>query len=527
MNETGLLGGRYQLGEILGHGGVSEVRRARDTRLGRDVAVKVLRDDLVDDEILRTRFRRRIELAATLSHPAIVSTYDVGETNTRAGSLPYLVMELVDGQTLRRILTLEGPLRERRAMEVMADICAGLNFAHRHGVTHETLSPAKVMIERSGAVKVLDFTGGPRGDEAGEFDVRSDVYAAGALLSELLTGVRPEAGRPSVQRNHSRLDEVVRTAMATNPAERYHSASAMRAALVELLTGEPAADTAPPPVAPTPPTEETPTEEAPVEPTRPAAAPPRPARTPVVVKARRRRPILLGLLGIILIVGIVWLATGLFGSGGTEPVAVPQLRGEPVAKVTNQLRELQLTPKQKQVPCQPKEDGGKAPCGPDQIGTVLRTDPEPGAELEPKSTVAVYVAAPAKQVTIPEDLAGKSEQEARDLLRGLGLRVTTDPQRLPVSDPSLVDHVVRTDPETGTPLAAGSEITLTIGSQAAPPTTTTTPPSSTSPTTPPPSADEQRGENGEGSYVCTQDKLYFASCNPDTLGKVVQYPAYN
>ena len=136
-----LFGDRYQVGDTLGFGGMSEVHRGRDLRLGRDVAIKVLRADLARDPSFQARFRREAQNAASLNHPAIVAVYDTGETKGEAGTVPYIVMEYVDGDTLRDVLKKEGPLPPRRAMEIVADICAALDFSHRHGIVPVTSSP--------------------------------------------------------------------------------------------------------------------------------------------------------------------------------------------------------------------------------------------------------------------------------------------------------------------------------------------------------------------------------------------------
>src|SRR5437660_175591 len=157
MTTPRLLSNRYELGETVGYGGMSEVHRGRDVRLGREVAVKVLRADLARDPQFQERFRREAQNAAALNHPAIVAVYDTGETRTDYGPLPYIVMEFVDGRTLRDIVKTEGPLPSQRAMEIMADVCAALDFSHRHGIVHRDVKPANVMITRNGAVKVMDF----------------------------------------------------------------------------------------------------------------------------------------------------------------------------------------------------------------------------------------------------------------------------------------------------------------------------------------------------------------------------------
>ena len=139
-----LLGGRYQVGELLGYGGMAEVHRGRDLRLGRDVAIKVLRTDLARDETFQMRFRREAQNAASLNHPAIVAVYDTGEERAPTGeALPYIVMEFVNGRTLKEVLAAEGRLLPRRAMEITGDICAALDFSHRHGIIHRDIKPCR------------------------------------------------------------------------------------------------------------------------------------------------------------------------------------------------------------------------------------------------------------------------------------------------------------------------------------------------------------------------------------------------
>src|SRR5437763_455206 len=158
MTAGRLLGGRYQVGEVLGYGGMAEVHRGRDLRLGRDVAIKLLRTDLARDETFQIRFRREAQNAASLNHPAIVAVYDTGEETAPTGeTIPYIVMEFVSGRTLKEVLAAEGRLMPRRALEIVADICAALEFSHRHGIIHRDIKPGNVMLTPTGQVKVMDF----------------------------------------------------------------------------------------------------------------------------------------------------------------------------------------------------------------------------------------------------------------------------------------------------------------------------------------------------------------------------------
>ncbi|MGK5679971.1 Stk1 family PASTA domain-containing Ser/Thr kinase [Actinoplanes sp. URMC 104] len=277
-----LLGGRYQVGELLGYGGMAEVHRGRDLRLGRDVAIKMLRTDLARDATFQERFRREAQNSAALNHPAIVAVYDTGEEISSTGEkLPFIVMEFVNGRTLKEVLAQEQRIPYRRALEMTADICAALEFSHRHGIIHRDIKPGNVMITQNGQVKVMDFgiaralaSGAttmtqtsavigtaqylsPEQARGEAVDARSDVYAAGCVLFELLVGHPPFVGDSpvSVAYQHVRedprapsdinpevppdVDAIVLKALAKNPLNRYQSAQEMRADALRAVAGRP------------------------------------------------------------------------------------------------------------------------------------------------------------------------------------------------------------------------------------------------------------------------------------------------
>ncbi|MEY9927118.1 beta-lactam-binding protein with PASTA domain/predicted Ser/Thr protein kinase [Catenulispora sp. GP43] len=275
------LGGRYELGSVLGRGGMAEVFMARDTRLGRTVAVKTLRADLSRDPTFQARFRREAQSAASLNHPAIVAIYDTGEDFENGVSVPYIVMEYADGSTLRDLLHSGRRLLPERALEITAGVLQALDYSHRNGIIHRDIKPANIMLTRSGTVKVMDFgiaramadNGmtmtqtaavigtaqylSPEQAKGETVDARSDLYSTGCLMFELLTGRPPFVGDSpvAVAYQHVReepqppssydpevspaIDAVVLKSLAKTADARYQSATEMRADIERVLDGRP------------------------------------------------------------------------------------------------------------------------------------------------------------------------------------------------------------------------------------------------------------------------------------------------
>ncbi|GAA2821721.1 Stk1 family PASTA domain-containing Ser/Thr kinase [Saccharopolyspora taberi] len=496
MSSPRLLSNRYEIGDTLGYGGMSEVHRGRDIRLGRDVAVKVLRADLARDPTFQLRFRREAQNAAALNHPAIVAVYDTGETDSESGPLPYIVMEYVDGRTLRDIVKSEGPLPPRRAMEVMADASAALDFSHRHHIIHRDVKPANIMITRSGAVKVMDFgiarvlTDGqaavtqtaavigtaqylsPEQARGESVDARSDVYAAGCVLFELLTGeppftgdspvavayqhVREDPRKPSDvnQQVPASLDAVVLKALSKNPANRYQSAAEMRADLVRVLSGQR-------PKAPMIMSEEERTSMiAPagatevLSPGRHRSAE-RVADDEVdVAQERKRRKNLTIALVTVLCVAVfalvAWLANALLsGPSAQERVPTPQLMGMTKAQVTNQYgRDWKLV----QQPC---------PSLPEQVDTVTSQDPPAGTPIvKGEQQITACIGSGPTQVKVP-DLKGLTVGQAGVELTKVKLVLGSTTEK-PVDDADQDGKILSWDHQGGS-VAENATINVVVG----------------------------------------------------------------
>ena len=287
-----LVGGRYELGGLLGRGGMAEVHQALDLRLGRAVAVKELRADLATDPTFQARFRREAQSAAGLNHPTIVAVYDTGEeTNPVTGaSIPYIVMELVEGQTLRDVLREGRKLLPERALELTVGVLDALSYSHKAGIVHRDIKPANVMLTPTGQVKVMDFgiaravadtsatmtqTAAvigtaqylsPEQARGETVDARSDIYSAGCLLYELLVGRPPFVGDSpvSVAYQHVReqpvppsqldpeitpdIDAITLKALAKDADDRYQSAREFKNDITRVLAGQQATAAIPRPV---------------------------------------------------------------------------------------------------------------------------------------------------------------------------------------------------------------------------------------------------------------------------------------
>ncbi|MEU2066678.1 Stk1 family PASTA domain-containing Ser/Thr kinase [Streptomyces anulatus] len=511
MEEPRRLGGRYELGSVLGRGGMAEVYLAHDTRLGRTVAVKTLRADLARDPSFQARFRREAQSAASLNHPAIVAVYDTGEDYVDGVSIPYIVMEYVDGSTLRELLHSGRRLLPERTLEMTVGILQALEYSHRAQIVHRDIKPANVMLTRTGQVKVMDFgiaramgdSGmtmtqtaavigtaqylSPEQAKGEQVDARSDLYSTGCLLYELLAVRPPFVGDSpvAVAYQHVReepqppsnfdpeitpeMDAIVLKALTKDPDYRYQSADEMRADIEACLDGQPVAATAAMGAAgyggydgyhtdqPT----------AALRPTDPNNA--QTSMLPPVNpddggygyddrQGRRRQQkksntstILLVVAGILVLVGAILIGRVIFTPTNDDgQIKAPNLVGSTVDQAEKLAARTDVTVKV----------GAEEPCEEQEKGEICSQDPAADALMDKDGTVTVVVSAGAPKVEIPNVLE-KSEDGAREVLEGKGFTVNVTTEESEKTEGTVIEQ----DPKGGAKAEEGAEITITVAVQ--------------------------------------------------------------
>lgn len=444
-----VLGGRYTVGAMIGTGGMADVYAAHDDRLGREVAIKILRSDLARDPAFVGRFRKEALAAAGLNHAGIVAVYDSGEDGTDS----YIVMELVKGHTLRELLQ-QGAIDQQNALEITAGILDALEYSHLKGIVHRDIKPGNIMITDSGEVKVMDFgiaraladigatmtntwnvvgtaqylspeqaTGEPA-------DSRSDIYSVGCVLYEMLCGEPPFTGDTpvSIAFQHVSGDLIPLTdrdcdvdqdlaticsvALSKDPGHRYQSAYAMLADLKRVMKGE-----------------------------------------PVTTKIKRIKPrrnrILIGAIASILVLAVGGIVLVL--QSGAPTIQVPMVVGLTEAQAKPLLHNFTINISQ----------------GPDAripAGRVASQLPLAASRVPSGSSISIVISSGPGQTTVPVDLVGKSLADARNLLLSAGLAVN---QILPVDSNQAPGTILQVTPSAGSTLAAGSGVVLQIASGSA------------------------------------------------------------
>jgi serine/threonine-protein kinase len=494
MTQPRLVGNRYELGALIGYGGMAEVHRGRDLRLGRDVAIKILRADLARDPSFLNRFRREAQAAAGLNHPAIVAVYDTGEDHVApdAPPVPFIVMEFVEGRTLREILKSEGRLPARRAMQVVAEVCAALDYSHQNGIIHRDIKPANVMITATGAVKVMDFGIAraiadnaatatstaqvigtaqylsPEQARGENVDARSDVYSTGCLFYELLTGQPPFRGDSpvAVAYQHVRenavapssvnpevpaaLDSITMKALAKNPLNRYQSSGEMRIDLMRALADQPV-------LAEAVLTEQDKTQYIARSSAMPPLQPPLGAADFVEEHDRRRTAIVWTavVVALLLIIGIAAAVIVRTSSHKVATVKMPSLIGQTSQAASDTLRSVGLVPGN--VTTYSGECGDPPnSAAPQVVGKVCTQEYGTNSE-QPKGTVVGFTIYAQGTTQVPQ-VQGLSYADAVAALTKLGLRYT----QTPVPNAAPAGTVVGQDPPAYQTVAPNSTVTLQV-----------------------------------------------------------------
>ena len=513
------LAGRYEVRSLIGRGGMAEVHLGFDTRLSRVVAIKMLRRDLALDSIFQARFRREAQSAASLNHPNIVAVYDTGEeivsdATNRSLAIPYIVMEYVEGHTVKELISDGTAVPINEAIEIVSGVLSALQYSHANHLVHRDIKPGNIMLTPEGKVKVMDFgiaraltdsqatmtqtnavVGtaqylSPEQARGETVDERSDLYSTGVVLFELLTGRPPFKGDSAVAVAYQHveqipptpssilsdipdsLDRVVLKALAKNRDDRYRSAAEMLSDLQRVArgmdVGAPPADSWATEVLPSaglvgaraavP--AATSTVSAPAagvsstSTSLPAVGSDGDAASKAAAARKRRTAIIMTLvvIALLLIGGSVW---ALSRSAATpEAVSVPNVVGLSQADAKSQIEaaglEWELNPE-------------KVASDTVEKDAVASTDPAGGAQAEKGSTVRVTISSGPDSVTLPDNLVGMSPDEARQAVEALGLKWEVNSSKV-ASDTVAEGKVAQTNPSPGSKVKAGQTITAYLSS---------------------------------------------------------------
>ena len=504
INNERLIAGRYRIGSLVGRGGMAEVYEGYDTRLGRTVAIKLLKSDLANDPSFEEKFRGEAQASARMAHPSIVRIYDAGEEETTDsnGNLvktPFIIMELVKGKLLREVIH-AGQVDIDKAIKYVIGILSALEVSHRSGVIHRDIKPANVMISENDAVKVMDFgiaravsdnsatqaaTAGivgtaqyfsPEQARGETVDARTDLYSTGVILYELLAGRPPFKGESAVSVAYQHVSEmapnpsdfnpqvtpelnaVVMRAMAKDRDERFQSAEEFREHLLAAQSGVVVTRPQPKPITQIEPVQVDATELFEKPESLPTALlegfETAPSEQVSISNNKVGVGVLWGLgtgVAVILIGLVFWLF-----SIGANTNPNPSGNGVTVANVANSLYEdaLEALTAQDLVVLRVYEQSDTVPAG-----VVIRQEPEAGTLVLPKTPITVYVSSGATEVVVP-NLVGTQEANAVAMIEQAGLTVGSITV---TGSPTVAEGVVITsDPVAGAKLPQGSVVNLIL-----------------------------------------------------------------
>ncbi|WP_116409864.1 Stk1 family PASTA domain-containing Ser/Thr kinase [Subtercola boreus] len=495
-DDNRLLAGRYRIGEIIGRGGMSNVYVGRDERLGRPVAIKLLKSSLAGDPIFRTRFRQEAQAASRMAHPTIVRVFDAGEervaeTGGSEAIVPFIVMEYVQGILLKDLIR-QGPVDPAEAVRITDGILTALEYSHRAGVVHRDIKPGNIMLTTSGQVKVMDFGiaraisdssatvaqttailgtaqyFSPEQARGESVDARTDLYSTGIVLFELLTGRAPFRGETPVAVAYQHvseapvapssinpkvspaLDQVVAHALAKDKFARFQSAADFKVDLQIAGAGK------------------IPSKRLPKEDFQSSlfGAPPTltagsdTALTQLAgddeytVRTQSRPPVIWIWAGIIAVaVILISILFWVFGLKEGNPIStvypvVPVTTGQTYDSANATLQQLDLVTQRYDV------NDATVPTG-----EVVRTDPNAGTVVQPKTLISVYVSLGPKPVSMPS-VVGSTVAAATPTITALGMTVgaTTKQNSATIA----ADVIISTTPAAGTQSFAGNTVTFVV-----------------------------------------------------------------
>nr|WP_202130208.1 Stk1 family PASTA domain-containing Ser/Thr kinase [Rathayibacter iranicus] len=492
-----MIAGRYVVGPRLGHGGMSEVHLGTDTRLGRTVAIKELKLSLSSDSAFRLRFRQEAQSASRMSHPTIVRVFDAGEEvsvdgNGSESRRPFIVMEHIEGRLLKDLIA-EGPVELDEAVRITEGILTALEYSHRAGVVHRDIKPGNIMLTPSGQVKVMDFGiaravsdsaatvaqttailgtaayFSPEQAKGEQVDARSDLYSAGIVLFELLTGRAPFRGDTPVAVAYQHVSETPPAPSSINPAvtpaldavvahalskdryRRFQGAAEFRDDLREAAAGR---------LPDHRPIDELTTSLFAARSQSGAndseLALRQLAEDNSVVRTQRRPPVLwiwssIVVLAVIVAALVIWVLT--LQPSSTLPSQsreVPALTETTYDSAQATLTGLDL------VPSQVVEYSPSVP-----EGDVIRTDPGSGTIVAPDTVIRVVVSQGPQPVAVPET-AGKTLSEAISAITAVGFVEGSQTRENSPTVPG--DVVLSASPAAGQEVAPGTPIDLVISS---------------------------------------------------------------
>ena len=450
-----ILGERYELGAMIGTGGMADVYLAQDVRLNRQVAIKILRSDLARDPSFVTRFNKEALSVAALNHPGIVSVYDSGKEDSPSGAMPYIVMEFVEGKTLREIVNKGERFALNRAVEITEGILIALQYSHKNGIIHRDIKPGNIMITDNGDVKVMDFgiaraladTGAtmtstwniigtaqylsPEQATGTQADARSDLYSVGCLLYELLAGRPPFTGDTPVAIAYQHvsaplipiteiqeslnpdLNAFFSIALAKDANERYQSANAMLKDLKKLIKGEGITTQIP---------------------------------KQMRKEKARNRIAALSIALVLLVGGVSYLILNPNQSAVTR--VLPNVVGLTEAQARQELSGLTITIQRAPDPRIPR----------DRVASQL---PLATIRVSDGSAVTLTISDGPGDAIVPTGLLGKPLEEVRAALTAAGLRVS---RTIAIDSEQEPGIVLKITPEPGSTVEAGTGVVLEIAS---------------------------------------------------------------